>query len=218
MVKRSVINLDQNSNGLYDYAYIDHIKGGSQFGAPGAATWKTGTIWGQQIDANGWPTYSSTTRTCNLAGITIPSSSDFAGPYIVDGLGSGRITLPLTSATWTFTNISGATVVNGQTWDVVDSGSGWSFQLTFSGSRQGPFLAASRNDPSATGAYLRNIRFYRSEDAADLAAGKIFRTAWKQVYLDLNPSAIRAMNWTGHNDSKNCRFIAELHGVDADRL
>jgi hypothetical protein len=209
MTKRSVINLDLNDNALYDYAFIDHIKGGGQNGAPGLAAWKTGTIWGQQIDASGWPTYVSTDaspRSCTIAGITIPASSDFAGPYIVDGRGTGRITIPLTAATWSFTNISGATAADAQTWNVVDSGSGWSFQLTYSGARQGPFITVSRNDSSATGAYIRNVRFYRAEDATDLAAGKIFRTAWKQVYADFNPSAIRAMNWTGHNDSKNCRF------------
>lgn len=206
MVKRTGINLDLNGNALYDYPFIDHVRGGDQFGGPGSSAWSTGITWADYIDASGWPTFSSTSKSYNIVGITIPSSSDFAGPYIVDGMGSGRIRIGLTSASWTFANISGATSVSSDTWDVVDSGSGWSFQLTFSGNRQGPFITIQRNDPLGSGAYLRNIRFYRAEDAEDLTEGKIFRSAWKQAYADFNPSFIRAMNWTGGNNARGIRF------------
>lgn len=205
MVKRSVINLDLTGSSLFDYCYIDHIKGGSQFGGPGQTAWKTGTIWMQQIDANGWPTYSSTTRSAPLGGFAVPASTDYTGTYTIDGQGTGRINIPQ-SGTYTLSATSGVFHISNGTWDVVDSGSGWSAQVTYSGIRQtlGPNI--TRNDPGAAGSYIKNVRWYRTTDAADLAAGKIFRTAWKQSLLDLNPGAIRAMNWTGHNSAKNCRF------------
>lgn len=204
MAKRSIINV--NITASKEYAFIDHIKGGNQFGGAGQTQWKTGTTWPQNIDANGWPTYSSTTRQAAAGGIYIPASSDFAGPYTIDGRGSGRVSF--SSGTWTLGAASGVTQVVNGTYDVVDSGSGWTAQLTYTGSFQtgGIGVNIPRNDPSATGAYLRDIRFYRTEDAADLAAGKIYRTAWKQIHADLNPLAIRFMNWTGCNGARNCRF------------
>lgn len=51
----------------------------------------------------------------------------------------------------------------------------------------------------------KNPLFYRSEDKADLLAGKIFRTGFKQPIVDLNPGALRFMNWCGggHANSPN---------------
>lgn len=122
----------------------------------------------------------------------------------MDGLGTGR--LQLSGGTWTLGTSSGVTQVSNGIYDVVDSGSGWTMQLTYSGSQIAVGLNAQRIDPGSTGSYLKNVRFYRTADATDLAAGKVFRSAWKQTLVDLNPSAIRFMNWTGYNGSKNIRF------------
>lgn len=204
MVKRSLINTDLGTS-TKEYAFIDHIKGGTQFGGPNtSATWKSGATWMTVIDADGWSTDSTTTKTRSAGGITVPSSANFSGPYTLDGQGSGRIALA--NGTWTLESSSGVTQVSNGKYDVVDSGSGWTMQLTYSGSRQTLGVNIDRNDPSGTGAYIRNVRFYRTEDGADLAAGKVFRTAYKQSLADLNPSAIRFMNWTGANAAKNMRF------------
>ena len=56
------------------------------------------------------------------------------------------------------------------------------------------------------GARLHDLQFYRLEDEADLLAGKIFRTPYKQSIIDLCPSAIRFMDWVGGNNSKLSRF------------
>ena len=56
------------------------------------------------------------------------------------------------------------------------------------------------------GGFLKNLKFYRLEDEADLLAGKIFRRAFKQIYVDYNPSILRFMNWNDVNNSQTCRF------------
>src|SRR6185437_3759161 len=82
-----------------------------------------------------------------------------------------------------------------------------SVSITLSGTKPGPqglFVAVSST--GAAGAFVRNVRFYRAEDAADLAKGLIFRRGWKQPLVDLCPSAVRFMNWLGGNSDRNCRF------------
>lgn len=50
-------------------------------------------------------------------------------------------------------------------------------------------------DIYSLGSYAKNLEVFRLEDEADKLAGKIFRTGFKQPLVDLNPSAIRFMNW-----------------------
>lgn len=50
-------------------------------------------------------------------------------------------------------------------------------------------------DIYSLGSYAKNLQVFRLEDEADLLAGKIYRTGFKQPLVDLNPSAIRFMNW-----------------------
>ena len=203
MVKRSSINMNlYNAND--EGQFIDIIRGTAQFGAPGGATWKTGDVWMQKINANGWPTYQGT-KTAGFGGFRIPPSANFAGPYTIDGRGTGRISI--SHGTWTLGAATGVTQQSNGIYNVTDSGSGWTMQLTYDGAvtiQMG--LNILINDTGSTGSYIRNVRFYRTEDAADLAAGKIFRRPWKQALADLNPLSIRIMNWTGSSNSKICRF------------
>lgn len=60
-------------------------------------------------------------------------------------------------------------------------------------------------DNYGAGSYCKNILIERQEDDADRLAGNIFRTGWKQQLVNLNPSAIRFMNWC-NGGLGPCRF------------
>lgn len=207
MVKRCVMNM--NFAGVYEYAFIDHVRGGIQYGPGTSSTWLTtgGPLWTQNVDSDGWPAYSTAVinKIATLGAIRLPDSTNFAGPYTIDGFGSGVIAL--SAGTWTIGAATGVSK-SGNNLTVTDQGTGvrWTAQLTYSGARATIGLNCSSVDPLNTGKFIRQVRFYRTEDAADLASGKIFRSAWKQIYADLNPSFIRFMNWYGDNNSRICRF------------
>jgi hypothetical protein len=206
MVKRSSMNM--NFFG-YEYAFIDHMKSGVQFGPGTGATWLAtgGPLWTQNIDSDGWPAYSTAVinKSASLGAVRLPDSTNFAGPYTIDGFGSGTITL--STGTWTLGSATGVTKAS-NTLTVTDQGSGvrWTAQLTYSGTRQTIGVNAPTVDPLNTGKFIRQVRFYRTEDATDLTNGNVFRAPWKQIYVDLNPSFIRFMNWFGDNDARICRF------------
>lgn len=61
-------------------------------------------------------------------------------------------------------------------------------------------------DPNSTGNYLKNFKFYQQGDETDLLAGKIYRANFKQMLVNLNPSAIRFVNNYGGNSTRECRF------------
>jgi len=207
--KRSVMNMNFAAATASEYAFIDHVRGAIQFGPGTSSPWWTvgGALWTQNIDSDGWPAYSTAVinKSSSLGAIRIPSSTDFAGPYTIDGFGSGVIAL--SAGTWTLGAATGVSKASNNL-TVTDQGPGvrWTAQLTYSGSRATVGLGITSVDPLNTGKFLRLVRFYRTEDAADLAAGKIFRTAWKQIYADLNPGFLRFMNWFGDNSSRLCRF------------
>jgi len=205
--KRSVMNM--NISGGTEESYIDYVRGGIQFGPGSSSTWWTAgdPLWTQNIDSDGWPAYSTAVinKIATLGAIRISASTNFAGPYTIDGFGSGVISL--SSGTWTIGAATGVSK-SGNNLTVTDQGAGvrWTAQLTYSGSQSSIGLNCGTVDPLNTGKFIRQIRFYRTEDAADLAAGKVFRRPWKQIYADLNPSFIRFMNWYGDNSARLCRF------------
>jgi hypothetical protein len=55
-------------------------------------------------------------------------------------------------------------------------------------------------------AFLTNIRIYRQDDEEDLYSGLVFRMPFKQMFIDLNPAAIRFVNWINVTNSVNVRF------------
>src|SRR5205814_1881807 len=61
-------------------------------------------------------------------------------------------------------------------------------------------------DPNSVGAYLKNFRFYQLADETDFLAGKVFRAGFKQSLVNLNPSAIRFLNWHGSSAARGNRF------------
>lgn len=56
------------------------------------------------------------------------------------------------------------------------------------------------------GSFANNLRIYQQQDAADMAAGLLFRKAFKQSLVNLNPSAIRFMNWFEGGGASIIRF------------
>lgn len=56
------------------------------------------------------------------------------------------------------------------------------------------------------GTFMTGLKFYRQADETDLLAGKVYRAAFKQQLVNLNPSAVRFMNQIGRINTGNCRF------------
>jgi hypothetical protein len=81
--------------------------------------------------------------------------------------------------------------------------------LQLSGGNGGAALcnySVNATDPTGSGAYFRQLKFYRQADESDLNAGFVFRRAYKQYLVNLCPSAIRFMNWVGPQSGTLCRF------------
>ena len=55
------------------------------------------------------------------------------------------------------------------------------------------------------GSFVHNVKLYRQGDEDDLNDGLIFRRPFKQEFVNLNPAAIRFMNWHG-GAGFGCRF------------
>lgn len=204
--KRSVINM--NFQNTAEFAFIDIMKPQFTYG-PYGLTWQTGANWNSSIlDSEGYPNSTTADTRPFGGGIVIPSASSYSGQYIVDGLGSGRFTFP--AGDFTFVSGTNCSAVTSTTSGVIDctatGSTRWSATFTYAGVGGVVPYAITRTDPSAAGNFMRRFRMYRSGDASDLAAGKVFRSAYKQTLVDLCPSAIRFMNWTGNNDSGDMRF------------
>ena len=74
---------------------------------------------------------------------------------------------------------------------------------------QNPLVASLRvnaDDPHNKGAYVRGLHLYEIGDGTDLAAGKVYRSAWKHEIVALDPAFIRLMNWSGGNNSPEVRW------------
>jgi hypothetical protein len=71
------------------------------------------------------------------------------------------------------------------------------------------------NDLNNSGANVRNIKLYRLDDKADLDAGKVFRTPYKQQLVNLCPSAMRFMDWHGFNDCNGTLFTGRTLPTNA---
>ncbi len=200
MVKRSSLNV--NAWNIADYAFIDHVLSGDQYGPFSTAYAATADPWNKNLDANGWPAHVNYDNNTWGVGVRVPASTDFAGPYVLTWTGDGEI--DLASGTWAINAglSSGYSVVNTHRW----TGTNARIVVNYTGSALLFTIKVLRTDRSANGSFLKNLKFYRLEDETDFLAGKVFRAPYKQTLADLNPSALRFMNWTGRNDSKQCRF------------
>lgn len=200
MTARSTLNL--NFLGPHEYIFINHYLEGDAYGMSGTS-YAAGTPWNSNLDSNGWPNettaYDSRTWAC---GVRIPASTDFAGPYVLTWTGNGEV--QMSSGSWTIDTgqSSNYTAVNASRWHGTNS----RIVLNYSGSRLLFAIQSLRTNRDGSGNLLKNIKFYRLADEADLLAGKIYRAGWKQIIADLNPGALRFMNWIGKNSSRQVRF------------
>jgi Ubiquitin-activating enzyme E1 FCCH domain len=67
-------------------------------------------------------------------------------------------------------------------------------------------VSAFKSNQYGAGSYARDLEVFRLEDEADKLAGKMFRTGFKQPLVDMNPSAIRFMNWMDGGAATVMRF------------
>lgn len=205
--QRSVLNVSY-INDVAHYSFINHVLEGDGFVTPRGSTYiGVNPSWMELIDqTTGYPNNATASGKDFGGGLKFPDSTKFAGPYVITWDGAG--TFQITQGTWTETNNTGTTYtkvsngkwtnVAGQTAYIVANLSGWA------GAPQlvGAYFTAT----GGTGGFARNLRIYRQADEADLLAGKVYRTAYKQQLLDHDPSAIRLMNWSAGNNDHGTRF------------
>lgn len=203
-VKRSTLNV--NFQNGFEYLFINHYLNGDSYGPVGTA-YAAGDPWNKNLDSNGWPneTTAYDSRTWGV-GVRIPASTDFAGPYVLTWTGNGEVFL--NNGTWTIDagQSSNYTAVSASRWHGTNS----RIVLNYSGARLLFSIHSLRTNRDGSGNLLKNIKFYRLEDEADLLAGKVFRSGWKQELVDLNPGALRFMNWTGQNHSRQTWFTHRM--------
>lgn len=204
-LKRSIININIPGSIYSEYMFIDHLKYFAT--TPIGTAWGTGTIWNTDIlDANGWPKIQTNSSRPWGGAFPIPAAADFAGPYILTDAGTGRGQVAFTiGATWTRdpSSVNCTQAVAGN-YNVTP---GFRCVLYYTGPQSTALgWRVNSNDPNGAAEYIKNLQFYRLEDEPDLLAGKILRRGYKQPLVDLNPSAIRFMNWTGGNSAFASRF------------
>lgn len=208
--QRNGINVNQF--GLsQDFAFINHIINGEQSFGPSGTNFRTGTPWPAQIDANGYPNNSGAAGLQWGGGVTLPAPNKFGGVYIVAWEGDGTINI---ANAYTFTPESGRQYTSTYTGskgifkNVAGKSAyiGLRFTNSFYGNDNDASVGWSFSVTGGSGGFVRNLRWYRLEDEADLLAGKVYRAGFKQPLANLNPSFIRLMNWTGGNSSNHIRF------------
>ena len=194
--KRSVLNMNILLGGAGDNAFINFIKPGGFIQGAGVDL--------DQLDAQGYPIDNSQVSGINpFSQLQLPASSNTTGPYVLAWTGKGTVLLNL--GTWTvnaglssgYSEISNGQYSGTNAYIVVSL-------TAFTGGLLTLFLTAT--DPDNTNNYVRNLKFYRLADEADLNAGKVFRAGWKQTILDLNPGCIRPLNWTGGSAGMQTRW------------
>lgn len=97
--QRTVVNLNPVAD--FNYAFINHMNSADSMVSPvGTAFSATTHTFTQLIDQNGWPNAAEASGSNFGGGFRIPRTSDFAGPYVLDFDGDGRLSLQA-SGTWT---------------------------------------------------------------------------------------------------------------------
>lgn len=218
--QRSVINLGFLFEN--DYAFINHLVQGDSALGPiqtGGNFTSAGKIFTALIDANGWPNDPAADgQLWGTSSVRVPDPSNFAGPYVLTWTGDGQVGL--------LDNVDSAitfTVNNGASSGVTVLGNGGYINLISGSTPRVVFSmsASSGNKPRSlvcqinhtgnlgtgnTGLFLKNLKLYRLADETDLLAGKVFRAPFKQSLVNLNPSAIRFLNWMDGSNGREYRF------------
>ena len=220
LTSRSLLSLNYTYNNP-SYAWINFFNGSNATWYPYSSSWATGQAFNASLfDASGNLTYSYSSGEIVGAGLVIPPGTEYSGTYCLD---SGDTThaqsFTLNSDTASWSQASNTTCANGSCTGsgvtisgsnkFVISGTNWCIPLTFSGTGGFIHITMTANDPSATGAYERDVRLYEQPDATDLANGLVFRRAFKQPLVNLDPGFIRFVNWDGpghQGDAIGVRF------------
>jgi len=197
-----------------DYALINHcLSGTNMWSAFGSGFTTTTLPITALIDAQGWPNDAAASGQSYGGAFFVPDPTNFGGPYTLDLIGNGAINMnaQIGTATWTASSPVNCSVTfnSGGTLQVTSTGgaSTASIQISLTTTGTGPQAIQFKIVSTGTsGFFVKNVRFYRTSDATDLAAGKIWRSAWKQSLVNLCPSAVRFMNILGGNSNRNCRF------------
>jgi hypothetical protein len=213
--QRSVINLGF----LYDtsYPFINFMKQATNFG-PVSSSYFTasGKLFPSLIDGEGWPNSALADNEIwgSAVGVIIPDPADFTGQWVITWEGDGQIGIldqQDEDIIFTVDSSSGVTV-NGNG-SYINSASGTSARVVLTMSAtdgyKPRFLTVQINRTNhlgGTNLWCRNVQLYQLQDEADLLAGKVFRAAWKQPIVDLNPSAVRFLNWCGGSNWNEYRF------------
>lgn len=203
--KRSSINI--NGLDVFEYAFIDHTRQGDNFPGPIGAYYANSPVpWTQLIDSDGWPNNSAANGLPFGGGVRIPGAGQFAGPYVITWEGDGTVQV-VGSGTWTEVNGAGTSYrkLGNGSWSSI-SGQRARIIANLSGANGPQLLLLCVWATGGSGGFLKNLKFYRLEDEADLLTGKIFRRGFKQLYVDYNPSLIRFMDWNMVNNSQLSRF------------
>jgi len=204
-VKGSIININLPS--VSEYAFIDFMRQADLFISPSGSAFTTGSTFNQLIDANGWPNNASASGQNFGGGPRIPGVDQYTREYVLTWDFDGSVQIILNGATWTETNNTGTTYTknsNGK-WTNV-SGQKARVTVTMSGVYGPQLLNVVVTATGGSGGFLKNLKMCFIDDEADMNAGKIFRTTFKQLYVDYKPSAIRFMDWLCINASQLCRF------------
>jgi hypothetical protein len=214
--QRSVVNLGflfENN-----YAFINHLlQADNAFGPIAHGGWFTsGQTFPALIDANGWPNNSAADNQLWGCQFRVPDPSNFSGPYVLTWQGDGQVGLldgVDESLRFKVVSSSGVKILGNGAY--INSSSGTTARVVFS------IFASSGNKPRlitcqinrtgslgnrSTGLFVKNIKLFREVDESHQLAGKIFRAPFKQSLVDLNPSAIRFLNWMDGSNGREYRF------------
>lgn len=237
VLKRGILNM--NLFVINDYATINMFQEAVGFLSPSGG-WGSATLPYNSaiLDANGYPNCNvfvanacvsgKTGGTSLLIAMSLPASSNFAGPYCLQGKGTGVVSM-LFGTGQSFTKQTGQTCAgfsqgtcdgvshggsgtvaySGSTFTMTDeSWAGWCIAVDFTGPIAQPLNGhLTSTDTNQSGHYMKALAFYEQPDGADFVAGKVFRAGFKSPIVSLDPSFIRFMNWgPGQNSSTETRF------------
>jgi hypothetical protein len=208
--QRNVLNLDFLST--FDYAFINHLLQATSFMSPAGTAFATTTnTWPSLLDANGYPNSSASTG--NFGGaFNIPDVNNFSGPYVLTWNNDATVSLATAHGFVTFTEQNSNTTYTKNSNGNWTNKTGQTAYIVMDITASSPYDAGPQliditiTSTGGTDGYATGFKFYRQADESDLLAGKVFRQAFKQPIVNLNPVAIRSMNWLGGNSDPNCRF------------
>lgn len=185
-----------------EYIWVDLVRGSRGYPAGYAS----------QTDPQGFAnTPDAPFKTGGVA--PVPRTYAYGGYYVLTGKGEGQIRInPFNTESWI--DIPGATVTQGGVtfrgghnyssfgsrppggiYNVTDTGSGW--RIIVQRIDRGPYQELAWSAPvTRQGNYIRDFHIYRIDDEPDFIAGNWFNKRFKQTLVDLNPCALRFMNWT----------------------